>query len=90
MNATITIDKAGRVVVPRKFREALQIKPGDELEIEASEEGLHLRPRHNRSRMFRKNGMWVIDTGGGPLTSEMVNETIHRIREERARRILGE
>lgn len=90
MSGTIAIDKAGRVVIPKRMRDALHLKPGDELEIESSADGFHLRPRRSRARMFRKNGVWVIDTGGGPITTEMVNETLERGRREREQRARGE
>ncbi len=44
MNATLTIDKAGRVVLPKPVRDALQISPGDSLELESSEDHIVLRP----------------------------------------------
>lgn len=89
MGATVNIDKAGRIIVPKKLREALHLQPGDELEIDLVEDGLRLRPRREGGRLLRKNGMWVIDTGGR-VTPEMVNETLQQVREERERRILGE
>ncbi len=44
MNTTLTIDKAGRVVLPKPVRDALQISPGDSLELESSEDHIILRP----------------------------------------------
>jgi AbrB family looped-hinge helix DNA binding protein len=44
MNATLTIDKAGRVVLPKPVRDAVQISPGDSLELESSEDHIILRP----------------------------------------------
>ena len=34
MHAKVTLDKAGRLVLPKPIREALRIGPGDTLEIE--------------------------------------------------------
>jgi AbrB family looped-hinge helix DNA binding protein len=89
MNATTTIDKAGRLVVPKQMRDSLHLKAGDELEIESSEEGLYLKPKVKPAVMKKKDGIWVIESGGR-ITNEMVNETLRQVREEREQRILGE
>jgi AbrB family looped-hinge helix DNA binding protein len=35
MNTTITVDKAGRIVLPKPVRDKLQLQAGDSLEVEA-------------------------------------------------------
>jgi AbrB family looped-hinge helix DNA binding protein len=89
MRSTVTIDSAGRIVVPRKLRDKLHLRAGDELEIDASDEGIQLRLRKKESRLVLENGMWVIDTGGPVLTVEMVRESIEQGRRERMQRFLG-
>ncbi len=90
MNATLTIDKAGRVVLPKPVRDALQISPGDSLELESSEDHIVLRPAPSKGRMYKKQGVWVFDSGSGvPLSVEVVNRTIRRVRAERDRHVLG-
>jgi len=88
MNATLTIDKAGRVVLPKPVRDALQISPGDSLELESSEDRIILRPATGTGRMYKKQGVWVFDSGV-PLPAESVNRTIARGRAERDRHVLG-
>lgn len=87
--ATVTIDKAGRLVLPKPMRDALHLKPGDTLEIQKDDDTITLRPPQNKAVLKRKNGFWVFDTGG-QITPEMVNQTLAEIREERDRRALGE
>jgi AbrB family looped-hinge helix DNA binding protein len=41
----ITIDRAGRIVVPKALRDRFGLHPGAELEIEAQADGLRLRAR---------------------------------------------
>jgi AbrB family looped-hinge helix DNA binding protein len=90
MNTTLTIDKAGRVVLPKSVREALQISPGDSLELESSEDHIVLRPAPSKGRVYKKQGMWVFDSGSDvPLSAEGVNQTIRRVRAERHRHVLG-
>jgi AbrB family looped-hinge helix DNA binding protein len=88
MNATITIDKAGRIVLPKQIRDELQLAQGDAIELEASDEQVVLRPARGKGRMYKEQGVWVFDSGR-PLSVETVNKTIRRIRNERERRFLG-
>jgi AbrB family looped-hinge helix DNA binding protein len=88
MNATLTIDKAGRVVLPKPVRDALQISPGDSLELEASEDRIVLRPARGKGRIYKKHGAWVFDSGER-LPADVANQTIRRARDERYRQIVG-
>ena len=91
MKATIHVDKAGRLVVPRKLREAVGISENTELEIEQEGNTLVLRHRsESGARPVRENGIWVFESDGGVVTNEMVNEVLERGRRERMERILGE
>ena len=82
------MDKAGRIVLPKPVRDELQLGPGDALEVESSEDRIVLRPARGKGRMYKEHGMWVFDSGE-PLTVEVVNKTLRRVREERDRRNLG-
>jgi len=88
MNATLTLDKAGRIVLPKPVRDELQLSPGDSLELESSEERVILRPVRGNGRIYKKQGVWVMH-GGSPLTVETVERTIQQGRREREQRILG-
>jgi len=88
MITTVNVDKAGRIVLPKPIRGELRIAPGDELEIESSEDQIVLRPARGNGRMYKEKGMWVFDSGE-PLTVETVNETLRAVRDERDRRNLG-
>ena len=88
MVTTLTIDKAGRIVLPKPVRDELQLSPGDSLEVDSSEERVILRPVRGNGRIYKKQGVWVFDSGE-PLGAEVVNKTLRRVREERDRRNLG-
>jgi AbrB family looped-hinge helix DNA binding protein len=88
MVTTLTIDKAGRIVLPKPVRDELQLSPGDSLEVDSSEERVILRPVRGNGRIYKKQGVWVFDSGE-PLGADVVNKTLRRVREERDRRNLG-
>ena len=44
MNTRLTLDKAGRVVIPKPLRDELHLEPGAVLELEFAGEEITLRP----------------------------------------------
>lgn len=69
-----TIDAAGRIVVPKSLRVALDIRAGDgRLEIEVAPTPMRLRKRG-------KGVVAVPDDALPPLTAEQVRDTLERIR----------
>jgi AbrB family looped-hinge helix DNA binding protein len=88
MNTTLTVDKAGRVVLPKPVRDELQLSAGDSLELESSEDRIVLRPVRGTAGLRKKQGIWVLDTDE-PLTVEAVNRTIRDIRREREESWMG-
>ena len=82
MNATLTVDKAGRIVLPKPVRDELQLFAGDSLDLHSSEDRIILRPVRGAAGMRQKKGVWIFRTGR-PISTASVNETIRRLREER-------
>jgi AbrB family looped-hinge helix DNA binding protein len=89
MNVRLTIDKAGRVVIPKPVREQLQLGPGDMLEMENAGEQITLRPVRGTGPLTKERGVWVFRTGK-PLPASATDELLQRIREERDLANLGE
>ncbi len=89
MTAKLTLDKAGRVVIPKPLRDELRLSSGDSLEIESQGDELILRPVREAATMFKEDGMWVIKTGK-PLSVGEVDAVIESVRDERHRQILGD
>jgi AbrB family looped-hinge helix DNA binding protein len=88
MPIQLTVDKAGRVVLPKPVRDELQLSAGDTLELESSEQQIVLRPVRGTGPLRKKCGIWVFRSGE-PLSVETVNDTLAEIRRERDRHNLA-
>ena len=80
----VTIDKAGRLVVPKEIRDRMGLRAGDELEIEEFSGRIELsRPRRERKLVENEHGLLSLepDPAAPPITSEQVREELERVRE---------
>lgn len=66
-----TIDKAGRIVVPKALRDALGLAPGTTLDVSTYGAGLALIPRGRTATVVDEGGTLVIDADR-PVTDEDV------------------
>jgi AbrB family looped-hinge helix DNA binding protein len=82
MEARLTIDLAGRVVIPKLVRDALHLAPGDMLELESAGERIVLRPVRAVSPLAKEKGVWVLRTGQS-LPASAVDDLLGELREER-------
>jgi AbrB family looped-hinge helix DNA binding protein len=82
MTSKLTLDKAGRVVIPKPLRDELQLGPGDTLELESSGEQITLRPVRGTMPLQKEHGIWVYRTGN-PLPESVIDRAIGEIRAER-------
>lgn len=88
MTAKLTLDKAGRVVIPKPLRDDLHLGPGDSLQLEAIGEEIRLRPVRGAVPLQKERGIWVFRTGH-PLPASVSDDTLRKIREERNHQNLG-
>jgi AbrB family looped-hinge helix DNA binding protein len=89
MNATVEIDKAGRIVVPKKMRDSLHLRPGERLSVVCNVDSITIA-RERKPRGLYEKGGWLVYDGGGPtVTTGEVNRWIDADREERIKHILG-
>jgi AbrB family looped-hinge helix DNA binding protein len=66
-----TIDKAGRVVIPKPLRDHLGLLPG-EVEVVEDGTGIHIEPIATEELGEEANGRLVIGASGMPVDDEMV------------------
>jgi AbrB family looped-hinge helix DNA binding protein len=79
----LTIDKAGRIVIPKPVRERFHLQAGDELELVVTAESLVLRPRPQEMPLRKERGVWVYGVGSkSPVDTDNL---LDEIRERRAR-----
>ena len=83
MDAKVTLDKAGRVVLPKILRDELHLSPGDILELTVEGDQMTLRPQRATSPLKKERGVWVFRSGE-KLTAAENRETLHKIREQRS------
>jgi AbrB family looped-hinge helix DNA binding protein len=88
MATHLTIDRAGRVVIPKAVREELRLEPGDSLEMESAGEAITLRPVRGTGPLVKENGVWVFHAGK-PLSASTTDEIQRQLREERDLANLG-
>lgn len=88
MSTIVEIDKAGRIVVPKKLRDALHLIPGTRLSVEQRGGGLLLEPDLPEPQLVMNDGMWVI-SGLPRFANESAAELIDEQRERRMRFVSG-
>lgn len=84
MSDTLTLDKAGRIVIPKSLRDALHLEFGDSLEIRLSGDEITLRPVRSCVPIRREDGVWVYRSGQ-PAKSVSIRSLIE---DDRSQRIL--
>ncbi len=87
MITRLTIDSAGRIVLPKPLRKDLDLSPGDCLELESAGERITLRPVRGTAPLAKKKGVWVFRTGQ-PLPASATDDMLNQIREQRDSRNL--
>ena len=88
MTTKVTLDKAGRVVIPKALRDELNLGPGDALRLEAEGEQIILRPLRGVIPLRKERGLWVYRTGQ-TLSASVSDDTLRKVRKERDQQNLG-
>lgn len=85
---TLTLGKAGRVVLPKTLRDELHLGPGDQLELESEGECVTLRPVRSALPLRREHGVWVFRSGR-KIAAATTDKLRSDMRENRDRRNRG-
>jgi len=83
MSYTISMDKAGRIVIPKEVRERIGADETTIFELDILLNCIELKPKENlkpEPRVFKEGRMWVVSTEGEPFDAM---ESIRAMREER-------
>ena len=78
-----TLDRFGRIVIPKKIRDDFNLQAGTQINFEESEQGIILKPKHGEPNLFLKDGVLVFS--GVPMGD--ISEALTKHRDERARSI---
>ena len=89
MNSTVTLDRAGRVVLPKTLRDEMHLSPGYTLDLTVKGDEVTLLPRRGATPLQKERGVWVFRSGK-PLTADETQETLRNIRAQRHRQHPGE
>jgi AbrB family looped-hinge helix DNA binding protein len=79
----VTIDRAGRIVVPKAMRDEMGLTPDTPLEIELVNGRLELTVRNEPARIVEGPHGPVIAKTGVTVTDEQIRETLEAVRERR-------
>lgn len=82
MNARLTLDQAGRVLIPKALRQKLHLVAGDTLQLENEGDEIRLRPLRPKALLKKEHGVWVYQ--GEPCDTS-ITELIDQNRESRSR-----
>ncbi len=79
---TVTMDPAGRLVVPKSVREAAELRPGAPLLIEVVDGRIEIAPEPRRVRIERRGKLSVAVAAAPsePLRDATVRKTLEAIR----------
>jgi len=79
MGMVVSIDGAGRIVLPKKVREQLGLRAGSQLELATRGGALELRPVDAVPALVQESGLWIHQgTAQAPL-----KDAVRRSRDER-------
>ena len=82
MATKISIDKSGRVILPKRIRDRMALSAGDELLVGQQGEQITLRPVRSVATLKKEHGVWVYQD---ERSEESISELVEKHREDRLR-----
>jgi AbrB family looped-hinge helix DNA binding protein len=86
MTTKITLDRGGRILIPKSLRQELHLGSGDELELKSEGEEITLRPMRPKALLKKERGVWVYQ---GEPSRASIPDVIDRQRGQRLREPMG-
>jgi AbrB family looped-hinge helix DNA binding protein len=83
-----TIDRSGRVVIPKEIRQRAGLTPGTELDIRLDNDVVEISQPSPQGRVIERDGFLLWESSE-PLKGNDVLDAIHKDREDRMQEILG-
>lgn len=85
-----TIDRGGRVVIPKPLRDKAGLEAGTEVDIRFTEGIVEIIPSPAGGGIVPEDGLWVWEPSPGtpPVAPGEIRRAIEEIREERQNRII--
>lgn len=81
----VTLDKFGRILIPKKIRDDFNLRPGSPISIEEGKEEILLKPVEEEPTLIEQDGVLVFT--GIPLGN--LENQLNSIREQRSKSIRG-
>ena len=78
MTTKVTLDQAGRVLIPKSLQRALHLIPGDIIQLESEGDEIRLRPVRAKALLAKEQRVWVYQ---GEPTDTSIPHLIDRFRE---------
>ena len=85
MKSILSIDAAGRIVLPQPVRKHFHLDRGSKLEMQVGPEGILLRPQHYPTSLAEEHGLLVHE---GEPTGDLLL-AVEAVRERRDRQVNG-
>jgi len=70
-----SLDRFGRIVIPKKFRDDLGLEPGDTMDLEESEHGIFLKPEQESDELSVREGVLVYRAASTGNVDRALEET---------------
>ena len=84
MTTKLTLDRYGRIVIPKALREEMNLGPGDTLLLESKGAEITLRPFRQEAPLRKEQGVWVYQGESADLS---IPEFIDGQRQERLQQL---
>ena len=79
----VTIDAAGRIVVPKRLRDALGLTPGTRLDVDVLDGHIELSPPTSSAKIVAGPHGPTVAATGAPVTDHDLRDALEAVRERR-------